>query len=379
MSNYISVQADSGRSSSRSVSFARSERSIRSFSPLSACFLSQEPSPDTEINDLDPNPPILQAQKRKLDISKTGSAFGSDSEIQRPPKKIYRTAKSESEDPLPLSIKVTSSLHVIELEVITMIPIVWTVPCFQKAYLLDLSNSNINFTKSNGLEATLQAFIRAEDQDSWTGSGGKKAGDVRVFAFNETELPVLCRKAHLKCAGPKICALFDTKKLENYQRYEPDPTERAKFWNERLLDNAEEEAQADGPLQRFYMELLRRPCKVNCAGNPVIHKRCNSTNGQGHFIGCSLWNSAEGKLHRYSTIWPGINLQEHEELLSEHASEGPKVILVNVSEDKACSVFLPSSTHKKHCGFTHYIKGKAVDNTLHTFECLTQLLIFTPV
>ncbi|KIJ53278.1 hypothetical protein M422DRAFT_242415 [Sphaerobolus stellatus SS14] len=78
ISSYISVQADSRRSSSCSVSFSRSERSIQSSSSLSARFLSREPSPDVEINDLDPNPPILQAQKRKLDISETGSVFGSD-------------------------------------------------------------------------------------------------------------------------------------------------------------------------------------------------------------------------------------------------------------------------------------------------------------
>ncbi|KIJ27660.1 hypothetical protein M422DRAFT_271145 [Sphaerobolus stellatus SS14] len=105
-----------------------------------------------------PEPTYFTGSKVKWDTSETGSVFGSDIEL-RPSKKIYRAASSDSEEPLSLNIKVTRGLHVAELEVITVIPIVWNVPCFPKAYLLDLINSNINFAKLNGLEATLQAFI----------------------------------------------------------------------------------------------------------------------------------------------------------------------------------------------------------------------------
>ncbi|EDR02648.1 uncharacterized protein LACBIDRAFT_332144 [Laccaria bicolor S238N-H82] len=203
-------------------------------------------------------------------------------------------------------VKLTSKLTVNSISTITSLPSTWTVPRNNSATLVDLSALDSLPRKPNGDEYSIDALIRAEDQDSWGGSAGRSAGEVYVFGFddNDPAESVHCRRAYLHCNGVDMCEHFDQEILEDCERYEPDPHEMRELWYCELDANSREALEEANIVSRFYAEVQKLKCKVPCTGKPVMRKMASgrSKYGKEYFIGCSAWKYNERDDHRYLPI-----------------------------------------------------------------------------
>ncbi|KAJ7834423.1 hypothetical protein B0H13DRAFT_1914089 [Mycena leptocephala] len=147
-------------------------------------------------------------------------------------------------------IRLTRELAVDEIVPISTIPATWTVPRIHTAYLVDLHDSQ-ELLKVGKRMVTIDGFIRAEDQDSWGGSGGHSKGDVHTAGFmpDSTE-SILCRRSHLYCNGIFTCEFSDQTIFADCKRYEPDEEAMRALWTLELEANEREAASAPGKIAR---------------------------------------------------------------------------------------------------------------------------------
>ncbi|KAJ7828171.1 hypothetical protein B0H13DRAFT_2290031 [Mycena leptocephala] len=139
-------------------------------------------------------------------------------------------------------IRLTRELAVDEIVSISTIPATWTVPRIHTAYLVDLHDSQ-ELLKVGKRMVTIDGFIRAEDQDSWSGSGG-----------------------HSKVIRPSLLIV----------RYEPDEEAMRALWMLEIEANEREAASAPGKIARFYVQIKLSRCKIACDGVPIIKEYLNN-------------------------------------------------------------------------------------------------------
>ncbi|KAJ7076515.1 hypothetical protein C8R43DRAFT_1118466 [Mycena crocata] len=143
----------------------------------------------------------------------------------------------------PVQIQITRQLKVDKIIDLAKVPSTWDVPHSPAAYRINTSNSKELSTVKSGRVLTLDAFIRQEDQDSWGGSAGHSAGDVKVRGLTlDPDEELLCRRAHLFCNGVKTCQFIDPALFAECERYEPDFDAMRELWNHELDANELEAA-----------------------------------------------------------------------------------------------------------------------------------------
>ncbi|KAJ7912629.1 hypothetical protein B0H13DRAFT_1874611 [Mycena leptocephala] len=228
-------------------------------------------------------------------------------------------------------IRLTRELAVDEIVPISTIPATWTVPQIHTAYLVDLHDSQ-ELLKVGKRMVTIDGFIRAEDQDSWGGSGGHSKGDVHTAGFmpDSTE-SILCRRSHLYCNGIFTCEFSDQTIFADCKRYEPDEEAMRALWTLELEANEREAASAPGKIARHrYL-----PFPDNMDLNTVRFAMQNN-----------------GRL-------PGPPLTLNEKCpLTVHPRIGKGL---------------------QHCPYSHIINGQIMVARIVQRKCPTEMIIFVPV
>jgi len=157
----------------------------------------------------------------------------------------------------PDAVKITYKLFIDRIETLTSVPLTWTVPQNNIAYLLELADEEPLMMKA-GFPQSIDSFIRSEvhslpfhscisclqhdvqDQESWGGSSGHSKGDGLVFGLTAGTVGIQCRCAHLTCNGINTCEFFDEDLFRTCERYEPDDDAMRDLWNLELDANDKE-------------------------------------------------------------------------------------------------------------------------------------------
>ncbi|KAF8180260.1 hypothetical protein K438DRAFT_2171820 [Mycena galopus ATCC 62051] len=148
-------------------------------------------------------------------------------------------------------IKITRQLKVDNLLYVTRVPPTFNVPRTPTALLLDLSASSHLLKKPDGGCMMVDSFIRAENQDSWDGSGAHTKGDAWVhnFTSNPNER-IRCRRHALTCNGIDKCQFLDPELFAGLERFEADENAMRELWNHELDQNEAEAASPSGIIAR---------------------------------------------------------------------------------------------------------------------------------
>ncbi|KAF8219461.1 hypothetical protein L208DRAFT_1383005 [Tricholoma matsutake] len=191
----------------------------------------QNSSPEIHISDVTPIP--LSSPIPPLN-------HDSSPDLESPESTSYPTTKHKGKARAKESIVITAKLKVDKIELIMSVPSTWTVPRESVAYLVDVTDMGDEPTKCSGETLSLDAYIRAEDQESWGGSSGHAQGD-----------------AH------------------------PDENAMQELWSHELSANECEAGSISAIMSRYL--------------GPSKH-------GKHYFIGCANWKSSECFEHRYLAI-----------------------------------------------------------------------------
>ncbi|KAF8237375.1 hypothetical protein L208DRAFT_1375637 [Tricholoma matsutake] len=155
-------------------------------------------------------------------------------------------------------ITITNKLKVDKIECLTAVPLTWTVPCEKTAYLVDLMEMDEAPTKSSGNILSLDAYIRAEDQESWGGLSGHTKGDAQAAGFEDDHnVKILCQHAQLTCNGVDTCQYIDPALFGDCEHYEPDEDAMHELWNHEL--DANEHEASSVAIWRWTLETWETP------------------------------------------------------------------------------------------------------------------------
>ncbi|KAJ7872495.1 hypothetical protein B0H14DRAFT_3131545 [Mycena olivaceomarginata] len=250
--------------------------------------------------------------------------------------------KQVEEDPDP-RIKVTRELYVNRIIPVTTAPQTWT-------------------NKKGNKMRTIDAYIKAEDQDAWDGSTGHAGpkGDVWVYAFSGER--VRARRAQLRCCEFVSEELFGDSMRD--------------LWNHELDANEREAASPEAILSRFYTRVISSKCKTECDGVPVMILLNNGPNQYGklYFIGCSKWHPGKRWLHRYHSIPPNVD-EEIFRYVLENKGRVPDGTVLNLNIQCVLSTH-PRLGLKTLC---HVLDGVIHPAKLLQRRCDTELIILIPV
>ncbi|KAK6977218.1 hypothetical protein R3P38DRAFT_3237592 [Favolaschia claudopus] len=148
-------------------------------------------------------------------------------------------------------ITITRQLYVREIVHMTTVPPTSDVPHTPTAILLDILNSAHLLRHANGNNMTIDAFIRAENQDSWDGSVDHKKGDVDIYGLtDDPKEKYRCRQVDLTCDGIQKCQYLDRTLFAGLEQYEADKEQMQHLWNHELDRNEMEAASHFGILAR---------------------------------------------------------------------------------------------------------------------------------
>ncbi|KAJ6569913.1 hypothetical protein B0H10DRAFT_2238127 [Mycena sp. CBHHK59/15] len=177
-------------------------------------YSSSEPDDDTSKRKRKANGKVKPRKRASTSTNKgKGKAADSDSDAEQG---IRVTAKSER--------RRTGGMFVDEVIPITLVPESWDVPAATNrvAYILDLSGTP-KLLQSGRKTLTVDAFIKKECQDSFTGPTGSKSDRslAKVMILNDdSDEPVLCRRSTLTCSGCYKCTLASDDFLEDCRRWD---------------------------------------------------------------------------------------------------------------------------------------------------------------
>ncbi|KAF8234133.1 hypothetical protein L208DRAFT_1377033 [Tricholoma matsutake] len=180
----------------------------------------------------------------------------SSPDLESPESTSYPTTKHKGKARAKESIAITAKLKVDKIELIMSILSTWTVPCESVAYLVDVTDMGDEPTKPSGETLSLDAYIHAEDQESWGGSSGHAQGDAHVFGLNDDDPDekTWCRRAQLTCNGVDTCQLIDPALFSDCEHFEPDETAMQELWSHELSAN-ECEAGSISAIMSWYLIL----------------------------------------------------------------------------------------------------------------------------
>ncbi|KAF7310153.1 hypothetical protein MIND_00388700 [Mycena indigotica] len=274
------------------------------------------------------------------------------------------------------SIKITRELSVDNIIRLNAAPKTWTVPRDSSAYLLDVSATPEVLVTRRGKRQTIDAYIKAEDQDAWDGSTGHKRGDVWVYAFGEQR--VRARRAQLRCKGVMTCEHASEELFADCERFEPDEEVMHDLWSHELDANEREAASVEAIMSRLYVRAMNSKCRADCDGVPVLIALYNGPNqyGKFYFVGCSKWTASERWLHRYIPIPPNVDENTFKFVME---SGGKLPGAGELDFNRQCVLSVHPRLGLKYCVFSHVLGGQIQSARMVPHKCETKMIVFIPV
>ncbi|KAJ7162464.1 hypothetical protein C8R46DRAFT_1104607 [Mycena filopes] len=256
----------------------------------------------------------------------------------------------------------------------------WTVPRTSVAIRVDLSQSREKLTLPNGNILPLDAFIRAEDQDSWGGSSGHTAGDAHARGFfpDDFEKTVWCRRCQFPCNGVDACELLDPEIFAGCERFEPDKAGMQELWRHELDSNEREAESVVGILTRFYTRIMNSKCKKKgCSGVATLLKLSKPYSGKTAFVGCSKWSRTEKNNHIYWPIPDNVDEGDLRFVMENNGLLPPNRQTPDANE--TCVLTVHPRIALGNCRFSHVVGGRIIPARMTRRECPTEMIIFIPV
>ncbi|KAJ7104628.1 hypothetical protein C8R44DRAFT_987854 [Mycena epipterygia] len=228
-------------------------------------------------------------------------------------------SETETENGLRVTLggrKGSKGMFVDELIDITVAPECWAIPPSHRvAYILDLNQTPESLVGPRKT-MTVDAFIKKQCQDAWTGpTGSKKIGLASVTILDE---------------GDEI---LSPEHLASFERWDDSGST-----TEQLISaptRAAKIAEANDVVaiaNAFYQSAKRLACpgkyeteegELSCSGHAVMRKfRSGKSNGKAHFIGCFNWADDDGMQHRFLKILDNVR----EPILQQLFREEPIVV-----------------------------------------------------
>ncbi|KAJ7651799.1 hypothetical protein B0H17DRAFT_1215189 [Mycena rosella] len=263
---------------------------------------------------------------------------------------------------------------VIELD---RIPKRWSVDEVDTAYILDLSNTSNGPARTEtftGRPKGFDAFLKAEDQDSWGhGTNGSTTRETKLIVLGG--LP--SRRSSHKCNGGLCCKFFNPTLLEGYEHTDLDMTLTQEIFARDRAQNKNDSGPSIAVTASFYRLIKAMKCKK--AG--CMHWPCRieivgpSDDGKLKFIGCSKWRMEEQYKHLYAALPSAVN----EGILAQYMA-GMAITSDDVDEynTDSCAHFAhPRHGKLKHCSHTHFRDGKLVVGEMVHHPCLVKKIVYT--
>ncbi|KAJ7430815.1 hypothetical protein B0H11DRAFT_902572 [Mycena galericulata] len=315
----------------------------------------------------------------------------SDSDAEAPPAGIKVEVKLEPsvtshQEPAGRirkgKIVVTRTEKVERVVYLTDVPERFPVPEVDTAFILDFSrDSRAKQETKGGKPKGLDAFLKAEDQDSWgKGTNGSTS--------RETALKILdgipSRRSTHKCNGGYKCEFFDPQLLADYQRTDAeDMSLTREIFSRELIQNQTDSGSAAGRTASFFRVVQRyktRGCpKLGCAGVPVLKKRREgpSNDGKLMFIGCGKWVKGEKWAHTFAAIPADVD----ETILGTYLDGSalpPADLETHGDAEGLCARFIhPRHGKQKECPHVHLRDGKVVTGMMVPHACPVTKIVYT--
>ncbi|KAJ7628068.1 hypothetical protein B0H17DRAFT_1218393 [Mycena rosella] len=347
-----------------------------------------------EVSDAEPTPsiippPLPELVGRKVVLREIINLCSSESDAEPRTPRIKLEAKREPLLALPAGrfhkateIRISRSEKVQRVVELTEIPARWPVPDVDTAYILDFSTDDrAKKETKGGKPAGLDAFLKAEDQDSWgAGSNGCTKRDTICKVLGD----IKTRRSIHKCNGGHKCEFFDPELLTDYQRIEgEDMSVTREIFSRELLQNQTDSGSAAGRAVSFFRVVQRyKKCgcqKPGCDGVPILRKRRDGPSKEGKlmFIGCSKWVKGEKWEHTYAAIPADVD----EDILATYF-DGSALLPaeLNMHGDGAdlCARFVhPRHGKQKDCPHVHFREGKAVTGQMMLHACPATKIVYT--
>ncbi|KAJ7739455.1 hypothetical protein DFH07DRAFT_943933 [Mycena maculata] len=274
-------------------------------------------------------------------------------------------------------IKITRELFVEEI-IDTTAQATWTVPRTPTAYCVDISAFETQLNVRGSKVKTFDAYIRSEDQESWSGLTGHTRGDATVWGFSPDQIVgIQARRCQLSCNGVHTCEFIDPVLFAGCVRYEPDFEQMQELWNHELDANEREAASADSIISRFYTRIVNSKCKVQYNGIPIMVPLAGglSSYGKKFFIGCSKWVRHQRFQHIYWTIPTNIN----EDVLRFAMDNNGRLPNEPVTVNETRVLTVHPQIGLKNCSYSHIHDGQIKPAKIQQRACPTQMIIFIPV
>ncbi|KAJ6624578.1 hypothetical protein B0H10DRAFT_2430864 [Mycena sp. CBHHK59/15] len=298
-------------------------------------------------------PPIVLKPALREVINICDSESGGDVEarsarVKREPKREPSLAAPKP--PAGRFRKADPTLILVELK---EIPERFPVPDVDTAYILNFSgDSRAKKQTKGGKPKGLDAFLKAEDQDSWgKGSNGSTLRDTLLKVLGD----IPSRRSVHKCSGGYKCEFFDPKLLAGYERTDAE----------------------DMIFFRVVTNYKKRGCtKSGCSGIPILKKLREgpSKDGKLTFIGCSKWDKGEKFVHRYAAIPADVD-----EYILRKYLDGSAVPPADLEAHAGVCARFSHPRHGKQtdCPHVHVRDSKAVTGKMVAHLCPAIKVVYT--
>ncbi|KAJ7110232.1 hypothetical protein C8R43DRAFT_1139479 [Mycena crocata] len=279
-------------------------------------------------------------------------------------------------------IRITRSEKVDRVEILSEVPDRWPVSDVDTAYILDFSSDDRAKKETRGGKPKgLDAFLKAEDQDSWgKGTNGSTSRPTALAILGG----IPSRRSIHKCNGGHKCEFFDPALLADYQRIDgADMSLTQEIFLRELDQNRTDSGSAAGRAASF-LRVIQRFKKSGCpkpgyTGVPVLKKLRGgpSKDAKLRFIGCTKWIKAEEWKHTYASIPADVD----EDILSTYL-DGSALPPADVEAHEASNGHCARFSHPRHgkqtdCPHVHLQEGKIVTGKMVPHECPATKIVYT--
>ncbi|KAJ7451197.1 hypothetical protein B0H11DRAFT_2289039 [Mycena galericulata] len=260
------------------------------------------------------------------------------------------------------------------------IPSVFPVPRGRKIYILDLSDSRYAIEDDKQNLMSVDALVKRQDNDSWTGNTG--TGNNEVWVNFEPGERHYCRRSRNDCSGCYACSAVDEKFLD-VTRYELDLEAR-----DRMLKAQCETRQMEGDTAAkratvFFDRVTSTRCAAKhgdgtlCGGKPKLMKNTLPHGGKSYWIACDGWTPSFKESHRTHSIPPNVD----EGLIVKLFANKPLADGDNLDTNPCSRIIHPHiGAKQKFCRHPHIINGHAVSKCpiVHR-KCPCKVTFYVPV
>ncbi|KAJ6540237.1 hypothetical protein B0H10DRAFT_2203654 [Mycena sp. CBHHK59/15] len=345
---------------------------------------------DTEASPPPPTPrlpdrkPALREVINICDSESGGDVEARSARVKREPKREPSLAAPKPpagrfRKADPTLIRITRTVNVAQVVELKEIPERFPVPDVDTAYILNFSgDSRAKKQTKGGKPKGLDAFLKAEDQDSWgKGSNGSTLRDTLLKVLGD----IPSRRSVHKCNGGYKCEFFDPKLLAGYERTDAeDMMLTREIFARELIQNQTDSGSPVGRAASFFRVVTnykKRGCtKSGCSGIPILKKLREgpSKDGKLTFIGCSKWDKGEKFAHRYAAIPADVD-----EYILRKYLDGSAVPPADLEAHAGVCARFSHPRHGKQtdCPHVHVRDSKAVTGKMVAHLCPAIKVVYT--